>query len=44
MLAWNYFKRFASQIGKSIYKVKHGLLSKYLTDELKQPSIKIKVV
>ena len=44
MLVWNFLKRFASKIGKSIYQVKHGLLSKYLTDELKHPSIKMKVI
>ena len=44
MLVWNLLKRFATKIGKSIYQVKHGLLSKYLTDELKHPSIKMKVI
>ena len=44
MLVWNFLKRFASKIGKSIYQVKHGLLSKYLTDQLKHPSIKMKVI
>ena len=44
MLVWNFLKRFASKIGKSIYQVKHGLLSKYLTDQLKYPSIKMKVI
>ena len=44
MLAWNFLKRFATKIGKSIYQVKHELLSKYLTDQLKNPSIKMKVI
>ena len=44
MLVWNFFKRFATKIGKSIYQVKHELLSKYLTDQLKNPSIKMKVI
>ena len=44
MLVWNLLKRFATKIGKSIYKVKHELLSKYLTDQLKYPSIKMKVI
>ena len=34
----------ANKIDKSIYQVKHGLLSKYLTDQLKHPSIKMKVI
>ena len=41
---WNLLKRFASKIGKSIYQVKHELLSKYLTYQLKNPSIKMKVI
>ena len=44
MLVWNFFKKIASKIGKSIYQVKHGLLSKYLTEQLKHPSIKMKVI
>ena len=44
MLVWNFFEKFAFKTGKSIDKVKHELLSKYLTDKLKYPSIKVKQI
>ena len=44
MLVWNFLKKFASKIEQSIYYIKHGLLLKYLTDQLKHPSIKMKVI
>ena len=44
MLVWNLLKKIATKIGKSIYQFKHELLSKYLTDQLKYPSIKMKVI
>ena len=39
-----YFNRGMNNLGKSIYQVKHGLLSKDLTEKLKYPSIKMKVI
>ena len=44
MLVWNFLKRLAVKIGKTIYQVKHELLSDYLVSELKYPSIKMKLV
>ena len=44
MLVWNSLKRFAVKTGKTIYQVKHELLSDYLVSELKYPSIKMKLV
>ena len=41
---WNFLKRFTFKIGKSIDKVKCGLLSKYITDQFKHLSIKMKVI
>lgn len=40
---WNFFTRFAYYIGKSLDQVKE-LLLKYLTDQLKYPSIKMKQI
>ncbi len=42
MLVWNFFKRLAVKIGKTIYQVKHELLSDYLLQELKNPTIKFR--
>jgi len=44
MLVWNFLKRLSVKIGKTIYQVKHELLSDYLGSELKYPSIKIQLV
>ncbi|MGB3510494.1 MAG: transposase [Microcoleaceae cyanobacterium] len=44
MLVWNFFKRLAVKIGKTIYKIKHELLSDYLLEELKQPTIKFRAI
>ncbi len=44
ILAWNYLKKLATIIGRTIYKLKHQLLSKYLFSELKYPSIKITLI
>ena len=44
MLVWNFFEKFAFKTGKSIDKVKRGLLSRYITDQFKHPSIKMKVI
>ncbi|NES71652.1 MAG: hypothetical protein F6K24_43860 [Okeania sp. SIO2D1] len=42
MLVWNFLKRLAVKIGKTIYQVKHELLSDYLIQELKKPTIKFR--
>ena len=44
MLVWNFLKRLAVKIGKTIYKIKHELLSDYLLEELKQPTIKFRAI
>ncbi len=44
MLVWNFLKKLAVKIGKTIYKVKHELLSDYLIQELKKPTIKFRVI
>ncbi len=42
MLVWNFCQRLAVKIGKTIYQVKHELLSDYLLLELKNPTIKFR--
>lgn len=39
MLVWNHLKRFAVKVGKTIYQLKAGLMSDYLIQQLKHPSI-----
>ena len=44
LLAWNYLKRLAYLTTKTVYQLKAELLSGYLTQELKSPSLKMKLV
>lgn len=44
MLVCNFLCILSVKIGKTIYQVKHELLSDYLGSELKYPSIKIKFI
>ena len=44
MLVWNFLKRLAVNIGKTIYQLKHELLSDYLLQELKKPTIKFRAI
>ncbi len=44
MLVWNYLKKMADILGKTIYQLKHKLLSKYLVSDLKYPTIKMTVI
>jgi hypothetical protein len=39
MLVWIRLMQVARQAGQTIYRLKHGLFSNYLRQELKQPSI-----
>jgi hypothetical protein len=39
MLVWNHLKRLAVKVGKTIYQLKAGLMSDYLIQQLKHPSI-----
>ncbi len=39
MLVWVRLKNFAYQTGKTVYQIKHNLLSNYLIQQLKRPSI-----
>jgi len=41
ILVWVQLKRLAHQTGKTIYQLKFGLLSDYMRDQLKQPSIRM---
>ncbi len=44
MLVWNFLCILAVKIGKTIYQVKHELLSDYLLQELKKPTIKFRAI
>ena len=41
LLVWNRLKMSAYQTGKTIYQIKHGMLSKYLIEQLKHPSVQM---
>ena len=41
ILVWVHLKRLAHQTGKTIYQIKFGLLSDYMREQLKQPSIRM---
>jgi hypothetical protein len=41
MLVWVRLKQVANEIGKTIYALKQGLLDDYITQQLKNPSIKM---
>ena len=40
-LVWVYLKRQASETGKTVYQVKHGMLSEYLYQQLISPTLKM---
>ena len=40
-LVWVYLMRKASETGQTLYQVKHGVLSEYLSQQLKSPALKI---
>lgn len=44
ILVWNYLKKIATLTCQTVYKLKQDLLSEYLTQELKYPSIPLKLV
>ncbi|NER07872.1 MAG: hypothetical protein F6K17_37640 [Okeania sp. SIO3C4] len=44
MLVWNHLKKIATLTGKTIYQLKHQLLSEYLVSEPKYPTIKMTVI
>ncbi len=44
MLVGNFLKKLAVKLGKTIYKIKHELLSDNLRKELKQPTIKFRAI
>lgn len=41
LLVWSRLKVIAYQTGKMIYRIKHGMLSDYLTEQLKHPSVQM---
>ena len=44
MLVWNFLCILAVKIGKTIYQVKQELLSDYLNQELKKPTIRFRAI
>jgi hypothetical protein len=38
LLVWSHLKDLAYQSGRTIYRIKHGLLQDYLIQQLKNPS------
>jgi hypothetical protein len=40
-LVWIRLKELAAQTGRTVYQLKHGLLDDYLTEQLKNPSLKM---
>jgi len=41
LLVWSRLKTIAYQTGKTIYQIKHGMLSNYLIAQLKHPSVQM---
>lgn len=41
LLVWSRLKTVAYQTGKTIHQIKHGMLSDYLIEQLKHPSVQI---
>lgn len=41
LLVWSRLKTFAYQRGQTIYQIKHGMLSNYLIEQLKYPSVQM---
>ena len=41
ILVWVRLKQVAHETGRTIYQVKHGLLSDYLRQQLKSPTVKM---
>ena len=41
MLVWVRMKQVAYETGQSIYQVKHGMLSDYLRQQLRSPSVQM---
>jgi hypothetical protein len=42
-LVWIRFKELAAATGRTVYQLKHGLLDDYLTQQLKSPSLKMRL-
>lgn len=43
LLAWTRLKQIANDTGKTIYRLKSGLLSNYLIEQLKSPTVAMKL-
>lgn len=41
LLVWSRLKAIAYQSGRTIYQIKHGMLSDYLIEQLKHPSVQM---
>jgi hypothetical protein len=41
LLVWTRLKALAYQSGKTVYQIKHGMLSDYLIEQLKHPSVQM---
>ena len=44
LLGWARLKSSAYKTGKTIYQIKHGLLSNYLIEQLKRPDVPMLIV
>ena len=44
MLVWVRLKNLAYKTGQTIYKIKHNLLSNYLIEQLKRPSVAMSII
>ena len=41
LLVWNRLKSIAYQTGRTVYQIKHGMLSYYLIEQLRHPSVQM---
>jgi hypothetical protein len=41
LLVWSRLKTIAYQTAKTVYQIKHGMLSDYLIEQLKHPSVQM---
>ena len=41
LLVWSRLKSIAYQTGRTVYQIKHGMLSYYLIEQLRHPSVQM---
>ncbi|VXD18712.1 exported hypothetical protein [Planktothrix paucivesiculata PCC 9631] len=44
LLVWTFLSTMARKVSQTVYELKGNLLSKYLSQELKYPSLKLKFI